>query len=118
MFDVRRCPHDATCVDHEWNAASRRRQQAVPQRVPGLFTNGAAWFSREETVKGGIAPGQHADFGMLDTDCLTVPDERIEHVASLPTVVAGKVTHAAKPIDAFAPRALPSVPRGRRSPTL
>ncbi len=75
----------------------------------GLFTTGAAWFSQEETAKGRIAPGQYADFAVLNADYLTVPEEQIKDIESLLTVVGGKVTYAVKPFDAFAPPALPAV---------
>ncbi len=75
----------------------------------GLFTTGSAWFSQEEGVKGRIAPGQYADFAVLNADYLTVPEEQIKDIQSLLTMVAGKVTYAAQPFDAFAPPALPAV---------
>jgi predicted amidohydrolase YtcJ len=75
----------------------------------GLFTTGAAWFSQEETVKGRIAPGQYADFAVLNRDYLTVSEEQIKEIESLLTAVGGKVTYAAQPFGAFAPPALPAV---------
>lgn len=73
------------------------------EEVLGLFTTGGTWFSQEETVKGRIAPGQYAAFAVLNTDYLTVPEEPIKDIESFLTVVAGKVTYAAKRFDAFAP---------------
>jgi predicted amidohydrolase YtcJ len=75
----------------------------------GLFTTVDAWFSQEETITGRIAPGQYGDLAVLNADYLTVPEERIKDVESLLTMVAGKVTYAAKPFDAFAPPVLPAV---------
>src|SRR5690606_32293072 len=45
-----------------------------------LFTVGAAWFSQEEQVKGRIAPGQLADFVILDADYFKVAEEEIKHI--------------------------------------
>lgn len=77
-----------------------------------LFTVGSAWFSQEEHVKGRITPGQYADFAVLSDDYFEVPEQQIQDIESVLTVVAGKVVHAAKPFDAFAPPALPPVSPG------
>jgi predicted amidohydrolase YtcJ len=66
-----------------------------------LFTVGSAWFSQEETVKGRIAPGQFADFAVLNEDFFRVPEERIRRIESLLTVVDGKVVYAAAPFAAL-----------------
>ena len=66
-----------------------------------LFTVGSAWFSQEEAVKGRIAPGQYADFAVLNEDYFRVPEERIRRLESLLTVVDGKVVHAAAPFAAL-----------------
>ncbi len=66
-----------------------------------LFTVGSAWFSQEETVKGRIAPGQYADFAVLNEDYFRVPEEGIRRLESLLTVVDGKVVHAAAPFAAL-----------------
>lgn len=42
-----------------------------------LFAVGTAWFSGEESVKGRIAPGQYADFTILNNDYFGVPEEQI-----------------------------------------
>lgn len=64
-----------------------------------LFTVGAAWFSQEEQVKGRIAPGQFADFVILDADYFKVAEEQIRDIESVLTVVDGKVVYAAAPFD-------------------
>lgn len=78
-----------------------------------LFTVGSAWFSQEETVKGRIAPGQFADFAVLNEDYFRVPEERIRRLESLLTVVDGNVVHAAAPFAALGegltPPSLPPV---------
>jgi hypothetical protein len=72
-----------------------------------LYTVGSAWFSGEEAVKGRIAPGQRADFAILSTDYLTVPEEQILDIESVLTVIGGDVVHAA---DAFLALASPPLP--------
>ena len=80
------------------------RDEALKQ-----FTVGSAWFSQEEEFKGRIAPGQFADFAVLNEDYFTVPEEQIKDIHSLLTVVGGKVVYAEKPFEAVAPPALPDV---------
>ena len=75
-----------------------------------LYTTGSAWFSREESVKGQIALGQHADLAVLSEDFFEVPAERIRAIESLCTVVGGKVVHAAGAFAAHAPPAIPVLP--------
>jgi predicted amidohydrolase YtcJ len=72
-----------------------------------LYTEGSAWFSQEEDVKGRIAPGRAADFALLTEDYLAVPEERIRTLESVLTVVNGEVVYAAAPFEAHAPPPLP-----------
>jgi len=73
-----------------------------------LFTQGSAWVSREEDVKGRIAPGQYADFTVLSADYFSVPDREIRNIVSLLTVVDGRVVYGAGEWGPLAP-ALPPV---------
>lgn len=59
-----------------------------------LYTEGSAWFSGEEDVKGRLAVGRLGDFAVLDRDYFAVPDAEISHVESVLTVVGGRVVHA------------------------
>lgn len=59
-----------------------------------LYTVGSAWFSQEEQVKGRIKPGQFADFAILSSDYMRVPEEKIKDIESDLTVVGGKVAYA------------------------
>ncbi len=74
-----------------------------------LYTVGSAWFSGEDEVKGRIAPGQLADFAILSTDYITVPEEQIRRIESVLTVTGGDVVYSAGPFAAFAPEPLPAV---------
>lgn len=72
-----------------------------------LYTVGSAWFSREESTKGQIAPGQFADLAVLSEDYFEVPPERIRAIESLLTIVGGNVVFAT---GAFTPLAPPAIP--------
>lgn len=67
-----------------------------------LWTDNA-WFSREEAVKGRIAPGLYADFTALSDDYFAVPAPRIRDLESVLTVVDGRVTHATAEFARLAP---------------
>ncbi len=71
-----------------------------------LWTDNA-WFSREEKVKGRIAPGLYADFTALSDDYFTVPAPRIREIESVLTVIDGRVAYATAEFAALAPAELP-----------
>jgi hypothetical protein len=73
-----------------------------------LFTRGSAWMSREDDVKGRLAPGQYADFTVLSADYFNVPDREIKNIVSLLTVVDGRIVYGAGEWGPLAP-ALPPV---------
>ncbi|GAB5482741.1 MAG: amidohydrolase [Parasphingorhabdus sp.] len=62
-------------------------------REEALFhhTVGSAWFSQEESLKGRLAPGQFADFAVLNAPYLDVPDEDLMSIESDLTIMDGKV---------------------------
>jgi predicted amidohydrolase YtcJ len=68
-----------------------------------LFTRGAAWFMNTESEMGRIAPGNLADFALLDRDYFAVPDSQIESVTSVLTVMDGRVVFGAQDYAALAP---------------
>jgi predicted amidohydrolase YtcJ len=74
-----------------------------------LYAVGSAWLSREEEVKGRIAPSQYADFAILSVDYLTVPAEQIRTIESVLTVTGGDVVYSAPPFVTLSPDALPPV---------
>lgn len=73
-----------------------------------LWTQGSAYKSNEETVKGTLSVGQYADFAVLSHDYLNVPDETIKDLASVLTVVGGKIVYAADDFSSYDPP-LPAV---------
>jgi hypothetical protein len=68
-----------------------------------LWTEGGAWFSTEDGKKGRIAPGQFADLAALDADYFSVPEEKIKALASVLTIVAGRVVHGDQEFKPLAP---------------
>lgn len=73
-----------------------------------LMTQGSAWMSGEEKVKGKIAPGQYADLVVLPDDYFSMPAEKIKNLESILTIVNGKVVYGAGAYGALAPQ-LPAV---------
>ena len=64
------------------------------QEALHLYTQGSAWISDEETVKGTLENGMFADFALLSDDYFTITEEEINNLKSILTVVAGKVVFA------------------------
>jgi predicted amidohydrolase YtcJ len=75
-----------------------------------LYTVGSAWFSRQESAKGQIKPGQLADLAVLSADFFEVPAEQIRAIESLMTVVGGVIVHGAGAFAVHAPASIPVLP--------
>ena len=73
-----------------------------------LMTQGSAWMSGEEKLKGTLATGQYADIVILPQDYFSMPAEQIKNLESALTIVNGKVVYAGKDFGALAP-AVPAV---------
>ncbi len=73
-----------------------------------LFTTGAAWFMDTESEMGRIAPGNLADFSVLDRDYFSVPEDQIKSVSSLLTVMDGRVVFGARDYSGLSPQ-LPAI---------
>jgi predicted amidohydrolase YtcJ len=76
----------------------------------GLMTADGAWFSRETGKKGLLKPGCFADVAVLDRDYFSVPEDQIQDIVSVLTVVAGKVVYGAQRYAALAPALPPASP--------
>ncbi len=74
------------------------------------YTVGSAWFSGEDGRKGAIIPGQLADLAVLSADYFSVPEEQIKEIASVLTLVGGRVVHASAEFAPLAPPPLPVLP--------
>ncbi|MFD1216578.1 amidohydrolase [Microbulbifer celer] len=75
-----------------------------------LWTQGSAWFSGEDDVKGSLKPGQYADLAVLSQDYFSVSDEAIRRIVSELTVVGGEIVYAAGPFGKFDPPLPPASP--------
>ena len=58
-----------------------------------IATIWGAYYLIRENVLGSLEPGKWADFAVLDRDYLTVPENDIEKIRVLMTVVGGRVIH-------------------------
>lgn len=74
----------------------------------GLFTRNAAWFMHTESELGMIAPGQLADFALLDRDYFSIDESQIKSVTSVLTILDGRVVHGAQDYQSLAP-VLPAI---------
>lgn len=71
-----------------------RSQRLTRLEALRLFTRGSAWFSREEDVKGALAPGFLADFAIYDRDPLRVPVAELPRIEAALTAVGGRIVYA------------------------
>ncbi len=69
------------------------------QQALYAYTRGSAYASRQEHVKGSIAPGMLADLVVLSEDPTAVSPERIAGLAVLATIVDGRARHDAGAFD-------------------
>jgi len=67
-----------------------------------LMTQGSAWMSGEEKLKGTIAKGQYADLVILPRDYFSMPLEQIRNLESALTIVNGKVVYAGSDFGQYA----------------
>lgn len=73
------------------------------------MTTGSAWFTGEAGRKGAIAPGQMADFAMLDRDYFAVTDAETAKLRSVFTSVGGTIVHADVPFATMELREVPPI---------
>lgn len=75
-----------------------------------LWTQGSAWFSGEQEVKGTLAAGQYADLAILSADLMAVPSEALRRINAVMTMVGGKVVHGEEDFADLAPPLPPASP--------
>lgn len=59
-----------------------------------LWTKGSAWFSGEQSQKGALVTGEHADLVVLSDDYFAVEGDEIQFIESVMTIMNGKVVYA------------------------
>jgi predicted amidohydrolase YtcJ len=89
-----------------WSESSRLDRMAALR----LYTQGSAWFSRDDQRKGALTPGQFADLAVLSADYFSVDDEEIKAIESVLTIMDGEIVFAQDPFSGFAPPPLPVEP--------
>jgi predicted amidohydrolase YtcJ len=73
-------------------------QQAVDRKdALRLLTIEAAFFIAEEKMLGSIEKGKYADLVVLNGDYMTVPENEIEKLEPMMTIVGGQVAFEAPP---------------------
>jgi predicted amidohydrolase YtcJ len=75
-----------------------------------LFTEGSAWFSNEESLKGKLEAGYLADLAVLSKDYFTVADNEIDYLESVLTIVDGNIVYASDEFRQYGPAPLPVSP--------
>jgi predicted amidohydrolase YtcJ len=81
------------------------REQAL-----GLWTEANTWFSTEAGKKGQIKVGQLADLAVLSDDYFSIPEDEIQDMTSVLTMLGGRVVHAAGDFSNLAPPLPPPTP--------
>jgi predicted amidohydrolase YtcJ len=76
-----------------------RAAEETPTRLEALhlYTEGSAWFAKDEDRRGSLKPGKFADLAVLDRDYFSIPVAEIARLQSLLTMVGGKIVYAAGP---------------------
>ena len=75
-----------------------------------LWTQANTWFSTEEGKKGQIKAGQLADLVVLDRDYFTVPEDEIQDIECVLTLLGGKPVHGTGDYAGLAPPLPPAMP--------
>ena len=75
-----------------------------------LWTEANGWFSTESGKKGQIKAGQLADVAVLSSDYFSVPEDEIQHLSSVLTILGGKPVHGDAEFRDLAPPLPPPMP--------
>ncbi|WP_424812995.1 amidohydrolase [Roseococcus sp. YIM B11640] len=75
-----------------------------------LWTQANTWFSTEEGKKGQIQEGQFADLAVLSEDYFAVPEDGIQDIESVLTLLGGRVVFGAGDFGPLAPPVPPVLP--------
>jgi predicted amidohydrolase YtcJ len=75
-----------------------------------LWTEANTWFSTEPGKKGQIKAGQLADLAVLSDDYFSVPEDAIQDITSVLTLLGGKPVHGDLDFKELAPPLPPPMP--------
>lgn len=68
-------------------------QQISRRQALRWYTSENGWFTREEDELGSIEPGKRADLVVLNRDYFAVPDDELDRLHSVLTIVGGRIVH-------------------------
>src|SRR5258706_8006401 len=74
-------------------AATPANQQISRLEALRMYTNGGAFHSFDDDKLGSIEVGKLADLAVLSDDPLSVSDDKLKRLRSVPTLQAGRVVH-------------------------
>src|SRR5258708_12344583 len=79
-----------------------RDADELPSREEALrlYTQGSAWFTRDDGRRGALTPGRLADLAVLTKDFASIPTDEIGGIESLLTMVGGRIVYAPPPFAA------------------
>ncbi len=88
-----------------WGGMKHLADQNIMSRMDGLrlMTEGSAWFTGEEKVKGTLEAGKYADFALLKSDYFSVDAEEIKDMEAVLTVVNGEIVYGAEEYVSYSP---------------
>jgi len=75
-----------------------------------LYTQGSAWVSKEENVKGTLENGMYADLVILSDDYFSVSEKQIKDITSVLTVVDGKIVYGVDDYKSLSPEISEIIP--------
>jgi len=80
-----------------------RDADELPSREEALrlYTQGSAWFTRDDGRRGALTAGRLADLAVLTKDFASIPTDEIGSIESLLTMVGGRIVYAAAPFAAL-----------------
>jgi predicted amidohydrolase YtcJ len=79
-----------------------RDADELPSREEALrlYTQGSAWFTRDDGRRGALTAGRLADLAVLTKDFASIPTDEIGGIESVLTMVGGRIVYAAGPFAA------------------
>ena len=85
------------------SGAATRAPEELLKRIDALrlYTQGSAWFTFEDQLRGALSVGQLADLAVLNRDYLSAPVAQIGGIESLLTMVGGRIVYASGPYAAL-----------------
>src|SRR5258708_36507149 len=80
-----------------------RDADELPSREEALrlYTQGSAWFTRDDGRRGALTAGRLADLAVLTKDFVSIPTDEIGYIESLVTMAGGPIVYAATPFAAL-----------------